>query len=487
MSQTSEAPQGQRATRLLARPKVIATVLLRQSPVFLVLLAPPLLCALLEREWQLSLAIGGPALLVVLSFISANGIRIPDDLRHVEAVLALVLMFVLSGALTGPAFVVLGMGPIDAIFEATSAITTTGLSVARNAGSWPISAHVLRAWMQWCGGLTVAIAGLALLLDRGQTSRILGSVDIDNLNILSSTRAHARQMLIVYSGLSAFGIFGALLLVPGYWEGPVLALAAVSTGGFAPRADSLASYSLAAQAFVTFLSVLGSASLVFYVIALKKGPAAAWQATTVRSYFKVIGLSVMLYSAAHIALSDFGPGGLAAAVLTALSAQTTTGFTVGVLPHGAAFLLLLIGAMVIGGDVGSTAGGLKIGRARTLAGTIGLVMLRLATPPKALTYLKLQGERVPDDRVVFAAALLLIYLVTAFALWIAFAAAGHPPLAALFDIVSALSTVGLSAGVVGPDLSAPLKLLIAAAMLLGRLEFFGVIILFLPVTWRRRR
>jgi trk system potassium uptake protein TrkH len=72
-------------------------------------------------------------------------------------------------------------------------------------------------------------------------------------------------------------------------------------------------------------------------------------------------------------------------------------------------------------------------------------------------------------------------------LWAAIAAAGHPPLPALFDAVSALSGVGLSTGVIGPDLQGWLKALAVFAMLLGRIEFFVLIALLLPSTWISRR
>ena len=300
MSQGPTQEHGRQATRLLARPRIIARTLLRQSAVSLILLFPPFAFALVEREWQLVAATGVPALVAVAVHFSTRGKPPPEDLRRVEAVLVLVFIFLLSCIMTFPSFLVLGMNPVDAIFEATSAVTTTGLSVAANVDDWPVSAHVLRAWTQWCGGLVMAIAGLALLLRPGPTSRILGSVEIDERNILSSTRFHARQLLLAYLALSAFGVVGAGVLVPGYWEGPVLALAAVSTGGFAPRTDSLASYSLAAKMFLVLLSLLGSMSLLVYVVALKTGLTAALNSAAIRVFGRVILFSTAVYVVVHV-------------------------------------------------------------------------------------------------------------------------------------------------------------------------------------------
>lgn len=487
MNGVQNQAQGQAATRLKARPEVIAQAVLGQSIVFTFLLAPPLACALLEQQWALAAALGVPTVAAAVARLSARHKPIAKDLRRVEAILALVLIFVLSFGFTIPAFVVLGLGPVDAAFEAMSAITTTGLSVAGHIETWPVSAHVLRAWMQWCGGLVMAIAGLALLLDRGKASSELGKAFIDDQSIVSSTRTHARQLLIGYLALTAFGVIGALAVIPGFWEGPVLALAAVSTGGFAPRPDSLASYSLEGQAFIVVLGVMGAVSLMFYVVALRSGPVAAWQSTTARAFLRIVGVSAAAYVLVQISLNGPGLNGLVSALLTLLSAQSTTGFSLTVAPPEPPLLGLLIGVMVIGGSIGSTGGGLKMDRLRLLARLISLVILRLSTPLRAVTALKLDGDVVEMERITFAAALLQVYLFTVFILWIAFLLCGHAPLASLFDIVSAVSTVGLSAGIVGPELSDPLKVMVIFSMLLGRLEFFGVIMLFLPQTWIRWR
>lgn len=486
MSQSRSQPPGQDATRLQARPRVVARTVLRQSVVFALLLAPPLVCALLEQVWGLAAALGGAALVVGAAHLSVRRKPIPDDLRRVEAVLALVLIFVLSCALATPSFIALGMKPLDASFEAMSAITTTGLSVATHIEDWPVSAHVLRAWMQWCGGLVMAVAGLALLLDRGHVSRELGKAGIDEQNIASSTHTQARQLLTGYAALTAVGVIGSVAFIPGLWEGPVLALAAVSTGGFAPRADSLASYSTAGQAFIVLLGVMGSVSLTFYVLTLHSGPLSAWRSTTVRVFLRVVGVFAAAYALLHLAQNGLRLDGLMPELLTLLSALSTTGFSLGAAP-APSLMILLIAAMAVGGSVGSTSGGLKVDRVRLLWRLVSQVILRLSTPSRAVITLRLDGEVVATDRVAFAAALLQVYLMTVFVLWIAFLLGGHAPLPALFDIVSAVSTVGLSTGVVGPDLSDPLKGLLVLAMLLGRLEFFGVIMLFLPQTWTRWR
>jgi trk system potassium uptake protein TrkH len=104
-------------------------------------------------------------------------------------------------------------------------------------------------------------------------------------------------------------------------------------------------------------------------------------------------------------------------------------------------------------------------------------------PAEAVTPLMANGERMPEQRIVATLAVVALYAASALAVWLALLAGGVPALAALFDTVSALSTAGLSAGAAGPDLAWPLKLLLIAAMLLGRLEFLALIAVLSPATW----
>jgi trk system potassium uptake protein TrkH len=102
---------------------------------------------------------------------------------------------------------------------------------------------------------------------------------------------------------------------------------------------------------------------------------------------------------------------------------------------------------------------------------------------------RVRGHRVSPEHLGDAALIFVLFLVTMVALWLVFVAAGHAPLDSLFDVVSATGTVGLSTGVVGPDLALGLKLLLCAGMLLGRLEIVAFLVLLYPYTWwgKRRR
>lgn len=479
--------RGQAAAAVRARPRVVGLSLLKQTPVLALVVGAPGLAAVIEGETRLAAALLAPTALLAFLGVVSRSLDLEDDLRRIEAVATLALIFVLSALAAVPAFVTLGLSPLDALFEAASGITTTGLSVAEDAGSWPISGHFLRAWMQWCGGVVVAVAGVALLIDSARAARVMGSEAVDAGDVTASTRAKARLVLIGYASLTAGGILLSIPLFPGWWEGPMVVLAAVSTGGFAPRPTSLADYSLGAQSFAVMLSVLNSVSLLFYAAALRLGPRRALANGTVPVTLAILFGGTALYAALHLLIYGLDGAPLVPQLLNQISAQTTVGFSTTPVVPANPLVLLMIVAMVLGGDVGSTAGGIKTARTAMLARMVGLTFLRLRLPARAVSHLKIGERRADSEAILFSAAILVIYLLSTFIFWGALYGAGHPALPSLFDAVSALSAVGLSTGVIGPDLDGWLKGLTVFAMLLGRLEFFVLIALLLPSTWISRR
>ena len=172
------------------------------------------------------------------------------------------------------------------------------------------------------------------------------------------------------------------------------------------------------------------------------------------------------------------------APLMAASAQTTTGFsTLDVVGLDAGSKLVLTGAMFVGGDAGSTAGGIKIGRLLVLVVVIRLVILRTRMPPHAVAEAQLYGRRIESPEVYAALSVVFLYVLVIAVSWLLFVAAGKPALEALFEVTSATGTVGLSAGLSAPELAGPLKLLLTADMLMGRLEIVALIVLVNPRTW----
>jgi len=478
--------RGQASVAWTARPGVVARTVAAHSLIMLAAVGPPLLVAALEGAIDLALALVPAVVLCLAGALVAHYRPRIDNVRQIEAVAAFVALFLLVSVFAAPGFLALGMTPLDALFESVSGVTSTGLTVAEATMDWPIAGHFLRAWLQWTGGFAIAVAGVALILGPGAASHEMGEVGINGRDLVASTRAQARQLLAAYCVITLIAIAILAALLPSWWEGVVVALSAASTGGFTPRADSLASYSPLAQSAVMAVCVATTVSLYAYVVARQSGVRRALSSSNAGAVLVALGSGTALVALAAAALNGWETEGVLDTALNFLSGFTTAGFAVAPIAQADALVALILFAMVVGGGIGSTAGGIKLDRVMTLGGMVGLSLLRLRSPRRSVTRLESNGKTVAADRVISIAAILALYTLTGLIGWLLFLTAGLAPLASVFDIVSALSTVGLSTGVVGPDLPAHLKAYLIVAMLAGRLEFLALLAVILPATWKRR-
>ena len=467
-----------------ARWRVVALTIAKHAPVFVILCAPPAIWAFAEVETALAMALIVPAVLATLAFFAVARLPLPDDLHGIEAVVTIALVFAISAVLVVPAFMALGMPMMDALFEAMSGTTTTGLSVAADPDAWPFAGHFLRAWVQWCGGLVMATAVLAMLLPSGLPARKIGQAGIDQGDRIASTRTQARQLLTAYAALTVVMTLATAATIPDWREALAVTLSAVSTAGFSPRSDSLASYTPLAQGMAMLSCILGAVSLLSFVL-LSQGK---WRQAWALGSFRRVGLAVALFAAALVAImlaaGERDAGVIYGSVLNLISGLTTAGFSTGPISALGPLVLLIVVAMVLGGDVGSTAGGLKLARIAVVGGAILHAGQRLRLPRNAVAPLRHNAEPVAPETLVSILALLGIYLGALMLLWFHILAHGHDALDALFEATSTLSTVGLSTGITGPDMSLDLKLSMTFAMWLGRVEFFAVLLLLAPRTWR---
>ena len=474
------------ATALIARPRAVFSALAQQAPVLLAVVIPPSLVALLTGQQELALSfLGQIAFLLVMTLYHRNS-EFPQDLRQIEALVTFALLFVIASLLVVPPFVILGMPLWDALFEAVSGITSTGLTVASDAESWPIAGHLLRGWIQWCGGFAIAFAGLAIFSGSPGASATMGDTSFSARDNNSSLRMQARQVLLAYAALTGVAILACLLVIPNWWEAASVALAAVSTGGFTPRADSLASYTPLAQGIVLMICILAAISLMVYVQIPRDGLRGALRKSHVAWTLTLIFGGTLVFAGIDYTVNQSPMEEIYRGALNFISGFTTAGFSTGEVSSHVALLPLILIAMFIGGDIGSTGGGIKVGRLIMMVQVVRLTFVRVSVPASAVTYLRDRGSRVAADHLIAVGTLIALYLLSMVIGWIIFLISDAPPLAALFEVTSALSTVGLSQGLTGPEMTLHLKLTLIALMLLGRLEFIALIILFLPGTWLRR-
>lgn len=413
-------------------------------------------------------------------------LRAEADIRLNEALVITSAIFIVGAAVMTWPLMVSGVDLHDAFFESVSGITTTGLSTIPADTELPAVHLFTRAWMQWYGGMVIIIVAVGLLLPAGSVSRSLARSDGMPEGFVGSARLRARQLLAIYVALTAAGILVVWALGMPLFDAVCHTLAALSTGGFSTHRDSLGSFSqVEVQVAVMMLCLLGALSFSLYHRALH----GAW-----RDLFADSASRMLLFS--FVACAGLASLFLAVsgrftweeianhAPLLALSAQTTAGFSTLAVPDlDAATKATLMVTMFIGGDAGSTAGGIKAVRLLIIFRLVQLMIQRVTLPQRTVLPLRLYGNKVDDTQFERVVGTIALFVFTILLSWLAFLAYGYPPLESLFDVVSATTTTGLSAGVAGPALPVILKVVLCIDMLMGRLEIVALLVLLYPGTW----
>ena len=417
--------------------------------------------------------------------------RRPDgDIQINEALVVVAAIFILASFVLALPMMAAGVGFVDALFEAVSGITTTGLSTFATLEDKPRSLLFTAAWLQWLGGIGIMVLSFALLFGQSASAKRLTGVLAEQQGLAGGTRAYAILVIRIYAGLTLLGVVALFAAGAGWFPAITLTLAAVSTGGYAPYNASLGGLSGGIQNLTILLSVAGAIAMPLYHEVLRGNWRAATEDVELRTLL-VAGIVVSaLLAGRAFAANDGNAPALSDLIRTAFSAQTTAGFsTVAVGEFDTFSKVVLIFSMGVGGGVGSSAGGIKLLRIIVLIRLVQLTIQRTRLTPHAAVANNIAGRTWKNDELVQILAFVGLFTAVPLVSWLPFLWFGYDPLDALFEVVSATGTVGLSTGIAGPDLQPLLKGLLCIDMLLGRLEILPLLVLLAPRTWvgQRRR
>jgi trk system potassium uptake protein TrkH len=289
--------------------------------------------------------------------------------------------------------------------------------------------------------------------------------------------------------LTAIGGVGLLLVGLGWFDAVLYTFAAISSGGFAPHSGSLATFGWPAQTWITLLCLAGAIPLtLYYRIFRQKQRVAVDVFQLLAMVLAVVVVTFLLVASMRVRGGLSWAEALHHAPLLAVSAQSTAGFSS--MPCSQLdpdSKLAVIFSMIVGGGVGSTAGGFKLLRLLIAASVFRLIIVRTCLPRHAVIEPRLAGRRLHGDEIQAALLLIFLYGVVVAVSWLQFVATGYHPLDSLFEVVSATGTVGLSVGITSADLPAQLKGVLCADMLMGRLEIIAWLVMLFPGTWFGKR
>ncbi len=423
--------------------------------------------------------------------------RTPSMTRR-EALLTVALIWTVAGFVGALPFVFGGgLGPMDALFETFSGLTTTGATVVTDIeGTLPRPVLLWRSLLQWLGGMGIVVLFVAVFPSVGKGGKMMFKGEVPGATgegLKPRIAETSFALWKIYIGLTTVEAVALFFAGLSPFDAVCHALTTLSTGGFSTRNDSIGAWdSPLVHYIISGFMFLATVNFGLYYVSLKGRSVRPFLRSTEFKAFVAIALSATLLITLGL-LKDSG-GNIELAFRRALFAVGTSISSTGYgmeahLRYPSAILQLLIVLMLIGGCSGSTAGGIKIERMLILARQAG-AQVRKGVQPSIVRVVRL-GRLVIDNSVTAdVASLVVIYMLCLATGGVLVGLIdGVPAETAFGAMLTCLSNMGPAPFYVGDDnfagYSAPAKAIFAAAMVLGRLEFLSVFALLLPTFWRR--
>ena len=432
--------------------------------------------------------------------LAAATSRLKRELRARDGFLLVTLGWLLLSAAAALPFelVLPSLSFTRAYFEAMSGLTTTGSTVLSGLDTLPPSLNFWRASLHWFGGLAIIVMALAVLpllgvggmqLYKGQAP---GPAKEERLT--PRITETARSLWLVYALITAAGILALRICHMSWFDAICHAFSAVGLGGFSTHDRSIGWFnSPAIELTLVALMLIASLNFARHFIALRRLSLDTYQVDPeARAIFLILSVSVVGIAALltwHGVYPEFLTA-LRHAAFNVVSQATTSGLTTQDYqrwPAFAPYWMLFLSCIVC--STGSTGGGVKMFRTLLLARQAGRE-LKLLVHPAAMAPVRVGGRTIPDSVGHAVLAFIFLYFITVVFFTFAMLLTGldfEPALAAsVASINNTAHGFGPPGGVQNfAGLTAPQTWLCTAAMLLGRLEIFSVIVLFTPAYWRK--
>lgn len=386
--------------------------------------------------------------------------------------------------------------PVTAIFETMSGFTATGSTAIENIEAMPYGILFWRSLTQWFGGMGIIVLAVAILPFLGVGAMQLFSAEMagpskDRLTPRIESTAKLLWGVYLLLTLVAFLAFRGVGL--SWFDAINHAFTAAATGGFSTRTASIAAYdSVAVEMVFSAVILLGGMSFPLHYRALTGRPLCYARDPQTQLYL-ALWIGAILLVATNLFLNMDVSAGTAVrhSIFQVTTLLTSAGYVSADYdqwPAMSRFILLCL--LISGGCAGSTAGGMKVIRIQVLIKK-ALREIRLFIRPHAVAQVKIGGKTVTQEIVSKVTSYFVIYmfvlaLATLVMTWYT------PDLETAFgSVLSAIGNLGPGLfGSVGAmqnyaHIEAGGKLVLTLVMLLGRLEFYTVMVLFLPTFWKR--
>ena len=392
----------------------------------------------------------------------------------------------------------------SAYFETMSGFSTMGATIIPDIEAMPHGILMWRSLMQWMGGLGIVVFSFAMLPVRDMKNSTMFIAEMSGLTIhrlQPKIGATSRRLLLIY-------IFLTIICALMYWVGPMnlfdavcFSFSTVATGGFGTHTASIGYFHSAYIEYICAIFMLISSINfgIYYFISIRRGRECLKNEEVKAFLFVVMGLVAVFCLLFRFTIFDGsvtvpqdGEQIFRTSLFHVATIISSSGFQAECFDYvgwGTAFWMPTIVMMIIGGCTVSTAGGMKLMRVLIYL-KYAFREFRVHLHPHAIVGIKFNGRVIADRHINRTISYLIIYvfiLIISCALMTMFMD---------FDLTTAFGAVVSSFGNTGPALGelgpannfvavpAAGKWLLSFLMLIGRLEIFTVLFLFIPKAWR---
>lgn len=433
----------------------------------------------------------------ILTVLGGAGVIIKPKKKHIyakEGVLIVSLCWILWSFFGALPFVFSGQIPnlIDAFFEISSGFTTTGATILNDVSVLSRSLLFWRSFTHLIGGMGVLVFALAIM-DNAQNSHMeVMKAEVPGPifgKVVSKLKNTAQILYVLY--LALFVLFIILYYMAGMplYDSVVIAMGTAGTGGFTVYNDGIAHYQSSLITYLTSFGVLvfGVNFNLYYYLMLRRVKEFFFD-EELRAYFLIVITATGLITLNTLHLYHSLADSFEMALFQVSNIITTTGFGYGNTtnwPLFSQFILLLL--MAIGGSAGSTAGGLKIIRGLIMAKIAKNQVLSTLSPHRVLT-LHVNQAVIDKDTQHKVLKYFVIYVMILISLIFIISLDNNNLMIVTSAVFSCFNNIGPILGTTASfSIFSPFsKILLAFAMIAGRLEIYPILLLFMRRTWSKR-
>ena len=382
----------------------------------------------------------------------------------------------------------------DSFFESMSGITTTGSTIISNLEVAPRSILLWRAMLQWLGGIGIIVMAITLMpiMNVGGMQLFKISSNDSSEKILPKSKEVALRLIYVYLVLTTICALTYKVFGMNIFDSITHSMTTIATGGFSNYNDSIGYFnSLPIEISAMIFIILGSLPFIAYIKFLNGDKKIFSSDVQIRSFLRIIIFSIiLLFVYSVFQKENLNEINIRAIFFNVISILTGTGYVTGEFDEWGNFpLIFFLSLMFIGGCAGSTTCGIKIFRIQILYIFI-VNQLKKIIYPKGIFLVKYDKNTVDDKFMASIISFIFLYLVIFFLITALLSLSGLDFVTSISGAATSISNVGPGLGsTVGPSgnfasLPELSKWILSLGMILGRLELFAILVLFLPSFWR---